>query len=209
MPLPILRSEEIKEAALARLRAAVAAANVVGAPESALKDLYIPKHRYESLQSTKKWPALTVRSKDDGGAGIARPVPEIEQACILHFNGLVATGRGATIDLDKYASQIAAAVLLTLLEDTTFLELFAWVSRLNVEFDDGKIGAEQREYDVCLFEIELELQLGHLKFEPRLPADAADFNTAQVGADLGPIPGAAPPANLIVRQQFDPSPDEE
>lgn len=209
MPLPIMRSEEIKEAALARLRAAIASANAEGAPASALKGVYIPKHRYESLQSSKKWPALTVVVKEDGGDGLSHTAPLIEQACTLHFNGLVATGRAETTDLDKFAQQIAAAVIETLLEDTTFLELFAWVSRLRIEHDDGKIGAEQHEYDVAVFLIEMELQLGQLQFEPRLPADAADFTAAHVGADLGPIAGAAPPANLVVVQQFDPRADEE
>jgi len=204
-----MRSEEIKEAALARLRAAIAAASADGAPASALKGVYIPKHRFESLQSSRKWPALTVVVKDDGGDGLSHTTPLIEQACTLHVNGLVATGRGDTGDLDRLAQQIVFAVLSTLLEDTTFLELFAWVSRLRVEHDDGKIGSDGHEFDVAVFVIELELQLGHLQFEPRLPADAADFAAAQVGIDLGPIAGADPPADLVVSQEFDPRTDAE
>jgi hypothetical protein len=205
-PLPVLKIEALRQAALARLRAAVTAANQQGAPPSALKPLYIPKHRFEKLRPEKA-PFLHVAAKSDGGEGLSHQVPEIASTGTLHINIFVAGGRRESADLDREAGEIAQAVCTVLLEDTTFLEQFAWVSALRVAMEDGIARGENAEVDVVLVQIELEMAEGQIEYEP-VAADERDLAGADIAASIAPVVGAAPPANHTVGFQADLDPEQ-
>lgn len=205
-PLPVLKIEALRQAALARLRAAVLAANAPAAPPSALKPLYIPKHRFEKLRPEKA-PFLHVAAKSDGGEGLSHQVPEIASTGTLHINIFVAGGRREAADLDREAAEIAQAVSTVLLEDTTFLEQFAWVSALRVAMEDGIARGDDAEIDVVLVQIELEMAEGQLEFQP-VAADARDLVQVNVTAPIAPVVGAVPPANHIVGLQAVLEPEE-
>ena len=200
MTLPVLRVFSVKQQAEAVLRAAINAANLDGAPASALKGLYLPRHRFELLPP-KKWPALVIVAKSDGGDGISDTTPRIDESGTLHFNCLVGAGTDESVDLDQRASEIATAVCDTLLENTLFLEMFADLERLQVEFDDGRAG-ESGEYNVVLFQISMDLRLGQLEYTPKLPDDATDFGGANFGAECGTIAGSTPADTLVIRESF-------
>lgn len=203
MPLPVLKIHELKDLAVALLRAAITAANAEGADPSPFKGLYIPKHRFESLPP-KKWPVLIVHAKSTGGDGISKQAPRVAAEGSLHFHCLLGSGRDDAIDLDRRAAELANAICDTLLEDTTFLEEFAHLSRLNIDIEDGKTGSEGNEYDVVMFLIEMDLALGHLEFTPRDPADARPLAAVDMTAVIGPVVGDPDDGQHVIRQVFNP-----
>lgn len=209
MTLPVLKIEELRQAALARLRAAVAAANAPDAPASAsaLKGLTIPKHRFVRLKPENA-PFLHVAAKSDGGEGLSHQLPEIEAVGTLHINIFVAGGRAGAADLDLQAGQISQAVCLALLEDSSFLEQFSYVAALRIIVEDGEARGDNAEIDCVLVQIELVLAEGQIEYQPRLPADAGDFLTADMTAAIAPVPGADPPEDHTVRQQTPIDPEE-
>ena len=200
MTLPVLRVFSVKQQAEALLRAAIAAANLAGAPASALRGLYLPRHRFELLPP-RKWPALVCVAKSDGGDGISHSTPRIQESGTIHFDCIVGAGTDESVDLEQRAVEIATAVCDTLLENTLFLEMFADLERLQVDFDDGRAG-DSGEYNVVMFQITMELRLGQLEFVPKLPDDATDFSGASVVAELGTISGSDPAETLTVRETF-------
>lgn len=207
MPLPVLKVHALKDLAVALLRAAIDAANVDGAKESPFKGLYIPKHRFETLPP-KKWPVLIVHAKSTGGDGISDQVPRVAADGSLHFHALLGSGRDEAIDLDRRAAELAAAICDTLLEDTRFLEEFAYLSRLNIEIEDGRTGSEGHEYDVVMFLIEMDLALGHIEFTPRGPADARPLAVVDMTAAFAPVVGDPDDGQHVIRQTFSPEPSE-
>lgn len=166
MVLPVLRLETIRQAAIVRLRAAVAAANEEDADPSALKDLYVPKHRFEKLKPERA-PFVHVVAKSDNGAGNSRLVPQFDLVGTLHFNVFHANTRQHAADLDLEAAQVAEAICLTILEDGTFLGPIGWISGLRIDIDDGIARGDQgSEYDCVLVQIELEISGDQKIFEP-------------------------------------------
>ena len=207
MPLPVLKIHALKDLAVALLRAAIEAANADGAEPSPFKGLYIPKHRFETLPP-KKWPVLIVHAKSTGGEGISDQVPRVAADGSLHFHALLGSGRDEAIDLDRRAAELAAAICDTLLEDTRFLEEFAYLSRLNIEIEDGKTGSEGHEYDVVMLLIEMDLALGHIEFTPRDPADARPLAAVDMTAAIAPVVGDPDGGQHVIRQIFSPEPSE-
>jgi hypothetical protein len=111
-PLPMLAIEQLRQAALARLRAAVAAANANDpTAQPALAGVYVPAHRFEKLRAEKA-PFIHVAAKSDGGAGDSRQLAQIDLVGTLHVNLFVAGKRGFAPDLDPQAAQIAQAIAL-------------------------------------------------------------------------------------------------
>lgn len=205
MVLPVLRIETLRQAALDRLRAAVAAANEEDAPESALKGLYIPKHRFEKLKPERA-PFVHVAARSDGGEGNSHLVPQIDLVGTLHLNLFHADTRASAADLDTEAAEIAQAVCLTLLEDTTFLEMFGWVSALRTTIDDGIAkGANGSDYDCVLVQIELELSGDQERYEPRAGVPLTRIDTS---LPLGDEEQSIPAQSLVVKQNI-PIPQEE
>lgn len=207
MPLPVLKIHELKDLAVTLLRAAIAEANEGGADPSPFKGLYIPKHRFETLPP-KKWPVLIVHAKSTGGDGISDQVPLVAADGSLHFHCLLGSGHDDAIDLDRRGNELAAAICETLLEDTRFLEEFANLSRLNIDFEDGKTGSEGNEYHVLMFLIEMDLALGHLEFTPKDPADARPLAAVDMTAAIGPVVGDPDHGKHIIRQVFTPEQSE-
>jgi hypothetical protein len=199
--LPILPIEVLRQAALTRLRAGVAAANVPGADPSALKSLYIPRHRFEKL-GPERAPLLHVVAKTDGGEGLSHELPLVASVGTLHINILLASGRSGAVDLDVRAAQLTQAVCLLLLEDQTFLEQFAYVEALRVSMEDGIARGDGGEFDVVLVQIELVMAEGQTQFEPRLPPN--DFAQVDMTTDIGPVIGSDPPQDHTVRLRFEP-----
>ncbi len=203
MTFNVLRIEAIRQAALASLRAAVAAANADDAPASPLKDLYIPAHRFEKLDP-KQAPFLHAVGKSDGGAGDSDGDPVILSTGTLHLNVLCACGRDDAADLDAQGASLVEAICLQLLEDGTFLQLFTKVEALRVTNEDGIARGDNGsgEYDVVLWQIEIEFKDGPVQFEPRLPADATDLSLVNVTAQLGDAEESIPAQSLLVKETF-------
>lgn len=164
--MAVLQIETIRQAALQRIRAAIAAANQVGAPTSPLKPLKIPKHRFERW-TPRHAPFLHVVPRSDGGDGEGHSVPYIDGSGTIHFLLFCACGRDQAADLDGQAIGIAEAIIVLLLEDASFLRLFQWVEALRVEALDAE--TEEREYDIVLVQIELVVKLAPVQYEPRDP----------------------------------------
>ncbi len=202
MSLPVLKIHAIKDLAVALLRAEVARANEQGAPESAFKGLYIAKHRWESLASTKKWPALVVHAKSTGGDGLSDQVPLVAANGSLHFHGLIGVGRDQARDLDRMGNELASAICDVLLENPSFLREFAYLERLSIDFEDGSVGADGVEYDVLMFLIEMDLALGHIEFLPNV--DAPDVSSIDMTGDLGAVVGDPDGSRHTVKQSFKP-----
>ena len=134
-----------------------------------LSELYIPAHRFEKLRPERA-PFCHIAAKSDGGAGNSHHLAQIDLVGTLHINLFHACPRSGAVDLDTRAAQIAFAICLVLLEDTTFLELFAHVSGLRFRIDDGVAKGDQgSDYDCVLVQIELEMAEGQLLFEPQQP----------------------------------------
>jgi hypothetical protein len=182
----VLQVETLRRLALEILRAAVTAANAVGAPPSPLKDLYIPAHRFEKLDP-KRAPFLHVVARSDGGAGDSRELPYIESVAALHFNLFCACGRDEAADLDAQAAVLTDAIVRQVLEDPEFLKVPDKVNALRITFDDGVVRGESHggEYDCLLVQVELECEVGPVQFEPRLPDDADDLAAVNATAELG------------------------
>jgi len=207
MPLPVLKIHELKDLAVALLRAAIDEANQEDAAPSPFRGLYIPKHRFETLPP-KKWPVLIVHAKSTGGDGISDQVPRVAADGSLHFHALLGSGRDEAIDLDRRAAELAHAICDLLLEDTRFLEQFASLSRLNIDIEDGKVGSEGGEYDVVMFLIEMDLALGHIEFTPRDPADARLIAAVDMETAFAPVAGDPDGGQHVIRQSFTPEPSE-
>jgi hypothetical protein len=198
--LPMLKIEELRLAALSRLRDAVTAANAVGAPASAIKTLYIPQHRFEKLKPEQA-PFCHVAAKTDGGAGDSHQLAQIDLVGTLHINVFHASTRSGAVDLDTEAAQVAQEIARVLLEDTTFLEMFAWVQALRFSIDDGVAkGAEGSEYDCVLVQIELEMAMGQELFEPSTGVPLTRINTKLA---LGDEAESIPAQSLVVKQELD------
>ncbi len=179
-----LRIETLRQEALARIRAAVAAANAPGAPQSPLKGLYVPAHRWEKLRPDQA-PFVHVVAKSDAGAGNSRELPQFDLVGTLHINVLHAATRANAPDLDAEAGAVAEALCLTLLEDPTFLMLFGWVAALRIEIDDGVVsGSAGSEYDCVAVQIELEVSGDQKLFEPAagIPLTRIDTHLAVGGS---------------------------
>lgn len=201
-PLPMLKIEELRLGAITRLRAAIQAAGEPNPPDkiAALKDLYIPKHRFEKLRPERA-PFLHVAAKTDGGEGRSHQLPLIDLVGTLNFNVLHAATRSGAADLDTKAGQIAQAICIALLEDSSFLEMFSYVMALRFTYDDGIIRGEQgSEYDCVLVQIELEMLLGQKLFEP---VPTVPLRVITTGAQLGDDEESIPGQHLVIKQEIE------
>lgn len=177
MTTPVLFGEFLAQQALMRLRAAIAAA-ANGTP---LKDIYVPETRHQEVpKGTLR--ALTLHFAGERGAGLSKHLPQLELIDTLHVNGFIAQGREEAVDLDQAVGELVQAVLDTLLEDTTFLQLFGWVEEVNLDKTDVAIGHEGTEYDTVIFTIVLELAGGQTTYTPMagVPLQIVDIVTAPI-----------------------------
>jgi hypothetical protein len=200
--LPMLKIEQLRLAALSRLRTAVAAANADAVGSLwALKGLYIPQHRFEKLKPEQA-PFCHVAAKSDGGAGNSHELPQFDLVGTLHINVFHASTRSGAVDLDTQASQVAQSICLALLEDSTFLELIGgWVQGLRFTIDDGVAKGDQgSEYDCVLVQIELEMAMGQELFEP-VSGVLLSRITTQLA--LGDEAQSIPAQSLVVKEQID------
>jgi hypothetical protein len=161
VPVPELFGGFLGRQALARLRTAVTAA----APGTPLAGVYVRANRFQEYpDGTLK--GLSCRFIEERGQGVNRQLPELEVTETIHINGFVAQGREDAADLDQLCEQVIQAVLDTLLEDSSFLQLFGWVEGVNAKKLDDSEGKDATEHDWIAFQIELELGGGHTDYKP-------------------------------------------
>lgn len=173
--------ETLAAEANARLRAAVAAAQD-GDP---LKGVALSSRWQEIPHGALAW--LECHFHEERGTGESFQLPVLALVNVLHINGYVAAGREDAVDLDTTAGQLMRRLLDLLLEDSTFLALFAKVESVNSQKNDAKVGPEHSELDAIAFHIELELRGGQTFYTPRLPDAAVPFQIVDVQTTTGDI----------------------
>jgi hypothetical protein len=154
----VFYAETLAGAALARLRFATS-------PGQPLDGVYIPPTRHQQVPPGTL-SALTCYASSERGQGNNKSVPVLVLVDTLNIVGYVAQGREAATDLDQSVGKLIQAVLNLLLEDATFLALFAYVEAVNVEKEDDLTGKDAQEYDKVDFRIELELAGGQTEYTP-------------------------------------------
>jgi hypothetical protein len=201
MPLPTLKIAELRLGAIDRLRTAVANANAeLPGSQPALKGLYIPAHRFGKIR-IERAPFVVVVAKRDGGVGVSHHIPRIELVGELHINGLLACARSGAVDLDTKAEQLAEAICLVLLEDSSFLELVGGdVKQQPVLFDDFPASGDKgNEFDCVTFQIQLELGMGQKFYQPQAGVPLSRIDTKLA---LGDEAESIPAQSLVVKQQI-------
>jgi hypothetical protein len=194
-PPPLFYGETLAQEAITRVQAAIAAAPA----GSAFVGLYFMQNRWQEVpDGTLK--ALSIHFAGERGAGMNRHIPQFELTSSLHINAYAAVGREDGVNPDVLSSQIARAVLELLLEDTTYLQLFAWVEDYDFEKADATIGKDATRYDSVVFTIKLELKGGQTIYAPAVPAAATPLQV--VDTQLTPtIDGEA--ADIMVEQEIE------
>ena len=147
--LTVAFAEVLADAALSRLRAATAAGG-------RLQGVYIPPTRQQEVPAGTL-SSLYCSAVGERGEGKNQSLPQFMLTATLHIVGSVAQGRESPTNIDLAMGALVQTVFNVLLEDPTFLALFAYVAAYNWEKSDPPTGKDAEEYDGLYFRIELEL----------------------------------------------------